>query len=714
MKQAATILLLIIFLGSCKKDSLKPEWDADFLTPLVSTQITLNQMISDTLLQSESDGSCYLVYETLLGEIYLDSLLQIPDTSISYIASLNNLIINDIIFDYSVSLGDIAREDSAQNGASSDLYTTIITAHNLGPAQIDPIAPMIFDDIEIDASDYFQTVTLEDGELEITINNQLPIAISNAIYEIKNSVSGLVIVKDSFILIPPGSVSNRTHSLAGLTLESELSGYVSISSPGSTGAVNIDTSYAVNAHFVLKNIKILSAIARFPAQEILSMNQTADFINNEIQITKAIVKEGTVNIILNNTIAQPIHYSFEIPGARLNNNPLAITGTLPAGTVSNPAQVNISRDLSNYNVDFTGIRPYELIQGDLNGNGIVDDATDNSLYYKLTGSIDSTGNFISLSQSDFVSAECSFSGMKPAYIKGYFGNTQGDTSGTVSFSILPEYQVTGASFENARIFLTVENEIGASAQMNINTLRAVNTLSGQSAILTGQAILNPFILSSPVDPNSILTPVSPTTNILYLDNQNSNIHQLVSVLPNFLEYDFGFELNPGLTLPAPNTGNNFVYSNAHLTCYLNTEIPLNFSFEQLIIDDTTIADLNNLNAENINYGNLILYSYNYFPFKANVNLLFLDSNMHVIDSLSYSPVIVNAGVPSVSGKVLSPTVTKSVVPFTIQRLTNLKKTKTIRIKGNFSSQPPSQHVQIYDSYYIEFKLVGDFNYHIKP
>lgn len=188
----------------------------------------------------------------------------------------------------------------------------------------------------------------------------------------------------------------------------------------------------------------------------------------------------------------------------------------------------------------------------------------------------------------------------------------------------------------------------------------------------------------------------------------------MSVLPNFLEYDFGFELNPGLTLPAPNTGNNFVYSNAHLTCYLNTEIPLNFSFEQLIIDDTTIADLNNLNAENINYGNLILYSYNYFPFKANVNLLFLDSNMHVIDSLSYSPVIVNAGVPSVSGKVLSPTVTKSVVPFTIQRLTNLKKTKTIRIKGNFSSQPPSQHVQIYDSYYIEFKLVGDFNYHIKP
>jgi hypothetical protein len=715
VKQVIIFISFIAVLFSCRKESLKPEWDADFLTPLVSSRITLDQLIPDSLMEYDSDGNCYFVYESMLGEIYLDSLLKIPDTTISYTASLNNLNINDIIFDYSVSLGDIAREDSTQNGASSNLYNTIMTAHNLGtPAHIDPISPMIFDDVAIDASDYFQTVTLEDGVLEITINNQLPIMLTNAVYEIKNTGSGQIIVKDSFPVINPGAAATHSHSLAGLMLENQLSGYVSIASPGSAGDVVIDTSYAVHAHIAIRDIKILSATARFPAQEILMLNECAEFANNDIQITQAIVKEGSTQITLSNTLDIPIHYSFELPGVRLNTVPLAITGTLPAGTIASPSQVNIVRDLSNYIIDFTGIRPFELISGDLNGNGIVDPPADNSLYYKLSGSIDSTGNFINLSQQDFVSAECSFSGVKPAYIKGYFGNTTGDTSGVISFNLLPELQVSTASFENARFFLTVENEIGATARMNINNLRAINTVSGFSSQLTGAALQNPFILTSPADPNSITTPVNPTTNVLYLDNQNSNIHQLVSVLPNMLEYDFGFELNPGMTPPAPNTGNNFVYSNAHLTCYLNTEIPLNLSFDNLNADDTVQADMSGLNANNINYGSLILYSYNYFPFRAQVNLFFIDSNGQNIDSLSYTPLAVNAGNPSPSGKVLIPTLTKSVVPFTAGRLENLKRTRSIRVKGTFSSQPASQHVRIYSSYFIEFRLVGDFNYHIKP
>lgn len=714
MKRVAGILFLLFVLFSCKKDSLKPEWDADFLTPLVATTITLQQMVSDTILESDSSGNCFLVYESLIGEVYLDSLLEIPDTTVSYTASLNNLNINDIIFDYSVSLGDIAREDSTQNGATSDLYTTIMTAHNLGtPAHIDPIAPMIFDDVVIDASDYFQTVTLEDGVLEITIDNQLPIVLTNAIYEIKNAISGLVVVRDSFNIINPGTVATHTHSLAGMTLESELTGYVSISSPGSIGDVSIDTSYAVTAHIEIKNIKILSAIARFPAQEIISLNQTADLINGDIQLTKAIIKEGTANIILSNTLAQDIDFSFELPGAKLSTVPLTISGTLPAGTVSNPSMVSISRDMSNYEIGFDGIRPFELVQGDLNGNSVIDPPTDNSLYYKLTGSIDSTGNFINLSQSDYISAQCTFTGLRPAYIKGYFGNTQGDTSGVVSYNILPQVEITGASFADANVFLTVENEIGASAKLTIQTLRAINSQNGQVAQLTGQAVQNPFILASPIDPNSLIVPVTPTINVLELNNQNSNIHQLVSVIPDVLEYDFSFELNPGQAPPPPNTGTNFVYSNAHLNCYLNIEIPLNFSFESLVVDDTIEADMSGLNTENINYGSLILFSYNFFPFNANVNLYFIDSALQVFDSLSYSPLIVNAGIPSVFGKVLAATITKCVVPCSLQRLENLNRTRQIRIKGSFSSSPASQHVQIYDSYTISFKLVGDFNYHIK-
>ncbi|PKP23198.1 MAG: hypothetical protein CVU05_00530 [Bacteroidetes bacterium HGW-Bacteroidetes-21] len=681
----------------------------------MTTRISIQDLLSDTIVQSESDGTLTLVYESLIGEIYLDSLLIIPDTTIGYTASLNNLSINDIIFDYSISLGSIAREDSTLNGPNGGLYETIMTAHNTGlPTHIQAIDPMTFDNIALNAGDYFQTITLENGDLEIRIDNHFPLIMTNVIYELKNSVGNQVLVRDTFLTILPNTSETHTHSLAGMTLENQLSGFVTLSSLGSPGDVSIDTSYALTAQIEVKNIAIQSAIARFPAQEILSLNQTADFANNDIQLTRAIIKEGMTNVVLQNTLGEAIHFSFEIPGAKLNNIPFLIQGTLPAGTVSNSSEVSLSKDLSNYDIDFKGIRPFELIEGDLNGNNMVDAPVDNSLYYKLSGSIDSSGNFINLSQSDFVSAQCSFQHIKPAYIKGYFGNMQKDTTGVTTFDLFPDIDIDGASFAQARLFLSVENQIGASAAMHINTLRAINTQNGQSALLSGLAATNPFMVTSASDPNSLAIPVTPTMNVLELNEQNSNIQQLVSVLPNTLEYNIGFELNPGQNPPAPNTGTDFAYDNAHLSCYLNTEIPLNLSFTNLQIHDTAISDLQSLNTENINYGNLVLYSYNLFPFDAVVNLYFLDSNQVLIDSLSASPILVNAGIPSQNGKVLTPYVTKSVVPFNSIRLENLKQTRKIKVTGKFNSAPPSQHVQVYNDYFIEFKLVGDFNYHIKP
>jgi hypothetical protein len=84
LRQYKFLLLVFVFafLYSCKKDSDKPQWDVDILAPLVKSTLDIGNLISDTLLQSDTNHLLHFVYEKDLYELDLDSLVEIPDTVI--------------------------------------------------------------------------------------------------------------------------------------------------------------------------------------------------------------------------------------------------------------------------------------------------------------------------------------------------------------------------------------------------------------------------------------------------------------------------------------------------------------------------------------------------------------------------------------------------------------------------------------------------------
>jgi hypothetical protein len=707
-----TFLILFLFF-SCKKDDIKPSWDTDLLVPIAFTQLSITDLLADSLEKINSDNTISLVYQTRLADFTLDTLIKLPDTNFQYVVNLNQISLNPFNYNYSVSMGSIAMKDKEQNGSSSPLYTAIMTAHNTGqPTQLTSFGPFQYDSVEIDLGNYFKYIYIRQATLEITIKNQLPIALTNLAFKLEKASTQEVLISDQFQLIPPNTQQSKSITLNNIVIDSLLFAYFTVSSPGTVIPVTIDTSQSATAIVSLKNLEIDSAIARFPSQELLKYNNVLKFnLPDSMQITETWIKTGILELNFYNTIKQNLHIDFQLPAAKKNGQPLQLQITIPASDGITASHISREIDFSQYKIKFRGIHEFEVIQGDLNNNNIIDQDTVNTLYYKLTASIDSTGEFITLTKNDSISATCRFLNIVPEYIRGFFGYKELNINGSSGFSFINNLQVQTLHFNQANFSITLENQIGTTAKAYIDELTAENSIQNQQITLQGSVLNTPFTLQKPNDPQNSQIDVIPTINTFEVNHNNSNINDLISILPNNIKYNFKLKVNEQIPMPLPATANDFVYSDDKISAKLNIEVPLSFYANKLILCDTVQTNFKNINTQNIQDGNIILHSKNYFPIKIDVYIYAMDSNKVVFDSLHVMPFSIFAGqINNLTQRVENPFISKNIIPLGKTKLNNILKSKYFLIKAQFNTMPQNQHIKIYDFYKIHLKLIGDFNY----
>lgn len=80
--------VLILHTNSCRQDSGNAEWDVDVLAPVLKTTLTLNDLVEDSLLFANSDSSLKLIYANDFSNVIIDTLLNIPDTTVTNPLSL--------------------------------------------------------------------------------------------------------------------------------------------------------------------------------------------------------------------------------------------------------------------------------------------------------------------------------------------------------------------------------------------------------------------------------------------------------------------------------------------------------------------------------------------------------------------------------------------------------------------------------------------------
>lgn len=434
-----------------------------------------------------------------------------------------------------------------------------------------------------------------------------------------------------------------------------------------------------------------------PGDLIYSSSPPAqNYVNlpNGVQLKKATIRQGKVEINLANTFTQPLAYRYQLLSAKKNNIILDTTFVIPGGTTSSPGTVNAFIDLTNYTIDFSGT----------NGN------VSNTLVENYIINVHSSAQPDSIRPNQSITGDFTFKDIIPQYAQGYFGN-QNVVVGpdTTAFDVFGNIQSGILNLNSADVKLRIVNEFGVSMRATIGNLTSVSTPNATSTALTSTVVGNAYNLNGAIN-NGPNLPVTPATKTITLNNNNSNIKDLIGILPDQFIYQINTQLNPGGNLGG---NNDFAYYGTAFKAYLNADIPLHFSASNLVLTDTTEINVSTLSQlDNVNHGQLILTATNSYPFAIDLQGYLLDANKNVLEPLFATPNTIQQPPLDANFKVIAPLKSKLTVPLTAGKIANLKNARYIRYLATFNSAAQPNQIKFYSHYTLDILLTADINYTI--
>jgi hypothetical protein len=599
------LLLIVIIVSSCKKELELPTWDVDLIFPIANTKIDIYNIVNDSSITLEEDNNSLvsLVFEQDLISLDIDSFININEIVGETSTKLDSLKFSRIVIRDTTTLGTLLNDlpfgtTLFPNGSSTTIpYLQSIISN---------------DTVIIDASDYFETMTLTSGDLSLTIRNDFPTDLSNISFTLVNSINQNILGTFTYPLIPSNTLQTQTVSIAGQTIDKDILAILNnVDVNESNGNVTIDYQDAIKTKLVLENIKIFEATAYFPDQEISQKLQEHVFDLKGAQIHEIGIKEGSVSIYAISTIQDTGRIVFNIPSLKKNGIEFTTENIVPPTTNGQFSQFDFNFD--EYILDLTGEE--NRIGGD----------TINTIYTEFFSYIDSTGELVTLNQSDSFYYYTEFN-IIPEYAKGYLGRD------TIEFGLesieLNQFNniLSGdIDFESVKLNVFIENFVGANGQLTFFDLNSENTEDGTIVDIgidenTGNNIINNnYLIDAATLSNNSLPIISSLNNI------KTDANLLLDILPNQINYSGEFILNNQNIIDF----NQFIYLDNIVNSNINIKLPLSIIANRIILKDT--IEINNTN--NLEFNKLYLKILNGFPLSAVSNLVSLDENKILIDSI---------------------------------------------------------------------------------
>jgi hypothetical protein len=653
---AGTILLLF----ACKHELEKPTWNVDMIAPIAYTSLNISNIIPDStdIINEDIEGFISLIYQESLLNVDYDSLLLLETTSEETTIKIDSVNFNDVVIEHVITIGSVINEIP---------FGTILFPN--GSQRDIPAMPGIIqnDTISIDASEYFETMTLYNGMLNLELYNGFPTDISNVSFCLYNSTNQHLIATFSTPLIESGDTYSESVSVAGETLDHLMIGIINnMDIEASNGQVLINYTDAITTEISITEIKIMEATAYFPNQLLHEENVEESFELGSARLTEIGIKEGKVIIYALSTLPDTGTIVYAIPSLKKNGLPFETIVKVPPNNNGVPTQFTFSFD--GFVMDLTG------------EDGRVGGDTVNTIYATLEAYLDSTGELETIHQVDsfYLFNEYSFT---PEYAKGYIGQD------TLAFG--PEIIETDAfnfiqsgsiDLESAKISIAIDNYIGADATFQINNLSALNDETEVSAQIDNNAIH--IIERASLTGGNTIIPTHTEINI--------EANEMLAIFPNKINTSATFYLNPN----GQSAIEDFLFLAYPMEASLAVEIPLSF-----IANELTLSNSASLEMENIEeIETLYITIENGLPLEAKLELIALDEAGEVIDTLMVNQHIL-AGLTNTEGKV-----TESRLSTLEIDNTDLNNIKSIKATASFSSQPQQEYISIYSNYTMEITL----------
>jgi len=296
------LLLFSFYFEGCiepPENFTAPSYDIQLNFPIGDSTYTLAEIIADdsSIVASDDPESLGLLY-------FLDN----QPISTFYVS--DNLSVHGFSGSASQSIGSIKIDEVPPISTKINIedWTPISSGVTI-------IFPEISSDVTSDFTviEQFESATLDEGQLEITIVNSLPVQTELRNFTILNRVDNSIIVEgQSPIINQPNASNNVSFDLAGKVITNDLTFEGFIYTPGSNGElVIIPLNAGTEIVAQLTNISIASVRAQLPVQE--SFNIESSFvINDSTFIERAVFSEGSFALTFNNNIDIDIQIDFEL------------------------------------------------------------------------------------------------------------------------------------------------------------------------------------------------------------------------------------------------------------------------------------------------------------------------------------------------------------------------------------------------------------------
>ncbi|MDA8824333.1 hypothetical protein N9N17_00370 [Schleiferiaceae bacterium] len=479
----------------------------------------------------------------------------------------------------------------------------------------------------------FSTASFSQGTMAITLDNDWPVDLSMGL-DVVNTANGDTLLTYAFTNVPAdgGSVT-QSNSLVGITLPNTIGLKInSVSSPGSSGSVNIDLTDAISFTVASTNLKVYNAVVDLDTTTLASQSDVVDLGVAGVEIGEIAFNTCDLNYEFISTLQADVEVALKMPSTDKNGMPIDTTILIAANqTTTGTIQLsNTVLDLTTDSVQSHSRLPIELTATVLGTSSMV--------------TVDSGHAIVSAFDMDNISF---------AYIEGYFGDsTVAVPSSTVDLDLDILNQFNGEiTFEDPKLSVGVVSSVGIPVALD---LRFISYRNG-----TGY----PLNASSQLFPYPTVIGDSAMGTLVY-DNTNSSLSSVFTFPFDSLAYGGSVTVNPDTTTYGKY---NFITSDSKIAGDILIDLPFTFTTAGLSLSRTIDSTLNlssylESSLYEFDYAKLLINTTSSLPVDATLDLKFYaaDGTLLLVKTIN----ALESGVPNVDGVVIAPSVTFSELELT--------------------------------------------------
>ena len=457
LKNITLAVLCVCLLGFCKRSPTT--WEDDVVAPLATGSLSLANLFPDTVIKANADSSLKIAFETALINYQLDSLIKIPDTTVTTVFTFSYNVPNP---------------------------PTLSPGQNI-PISTNTVTPDVYN---LPSGIQLKKAIVKQGKINFLMTNTVYRDLVYH-YQLLSATKNGHILDTTFILPAADSVHGTVHpisgniNLAGYTIDFSGQNYNSFNTTDERDSVHI-APYATlgylhynqgfNAQFKFESVIPQYATGYFGSQSITVGPDTASFVGFST-IKKGLLNLNSANVSLN--ISNQFGVAMKANISQLKsintNNPSETTLTTTNAPLSNllvPAGI----DHNGPNNPIINITPGTWVVNLNNSNSNVKDFLGNlpnKISYKLTAQINPSigpngGN--QGGNNDFGYYGTSFSANLSMDVPLYFSASNLMLADTVSLNVSNVSQLQNVNKGN--LILTATNQYPFSIYLNAVLLDA--------------------------------------------------------------------------------------------------------------------------------------------------------------------------------------------------------------------------------------------------